>query len=440
MAAFYGSYFMRALAGTSLLVAGLLLPPPPLGFLSSRKLTLLPLAPCFLLGGLIYYVGASYGLETKGMPSPFYNLSLFTVYHFTETPPAEKSEPNITQTSSPLVRHVVLIVDESVSGDFIDLNVPRGTTPFLVSLGNSVTNFGLAISASNCTNTSNAVLRLGANPATLGKGGNDILSNPSVWKYARQAGFETHFIESPIISQYRGNYMSDEELRQIDNIHSVPEEVDVAYKDREVINFLKDILRRTKPQFVYANKFGAHFPYQYAYPADASDFKPHMLEYESIKNRERLVNSYKNAIRWSVDRFFESLVKEIDLSETVLIYTSDHGQNLLDDHKPVTHCRRMSQNLFEAVVPLLVWSGNDVQRKKFELAAKQNFNKASHFEIFPTILTLFGYDSQSVREQYHQSLFETIDEPLGFVSGPIAGRFGRKATWNSREGLEKIKR
>jgi glucan phosphoethanolaminetransferase (alkaline phosphatase superfamily) len=440
LAAFYGSYILRALANTSLLVAGLLIPPPPLGFLSFRKLKLLPLAPCFLLGGLIYYVGASIGFETKGMPSQFYNLSLFTVFHLTEAPPAEKSEPNMTQTSSPLVRHVVLIVDESVSGDFIDLNVPRGTTPFLASRTDSITNFGLAISASNCTHASNAILRLGANPKTLTHDGNSILSNPSIWKYARKAGFETHFIEAPVISMYNGNHMNPQELKLIDQVHSIPRENARAYRDLEIIGILKDILQRNRPQFVYVNKIGAHFPYQNSYPENADYFKPHMTAHESIGSRERLVNSYKNSIRWAVDGFFEILSSEIDLSESVLIYTSDHGQNLLDDDQPVTHCRRMSQNLHEAVVPLLVWSGNDTLHGKFDLAASHNFNSASHFEIFPTILTLFGYDPQSIRKQYHQSLFETIDEPLGFVSGPIAGRFGRKATWNSREGLEIIKR
>jgi len=36
-------------------------------------------------------------------------------------------------------------------------------------------------------------------------------------------------------------------------------------------------------------------------------------------------------------------------------------------------------------------------------------------------VTLFAYDPQSVREHYHQSLFVIIDEPQGFVSGPLGG-------------------
>jgi glucan phosphoethanolaminetransferase (alkaline phosphatase superfamily) len=165
-----------------------------------------------------------------------------------------------------------------------------------------------------------------------------------------------------------------------------------------------------------------------------------MQAYDTIEDRERLVNTYQNAIHWSVDHFFETLLAEIDLSDSVLIYTSDHGQNLLDDGNPTTHCRRIEANLYEAVVPLLVWTGDEELRQEFIRAAHMNSGRASHFEIFPAVLELFGYDPQLVKRRYHQGLFEKIDEPLGFTSGPIMGRFGWQATWHSRDGLDQLER
>lgn len=438
--AFYGVYFIDALARTSVLLAGLLIPVPAGRLLNWRGLVFVPFIPYLLLGGLIYYVGASEGRETSGMPSQFLVPGLFSVYVMSNPPSLEKSAVEIPLTKPSELNHIILIVDESISGDFIDLNVPRGTTPFLLSQSGSIVNFGLALSASNCSNASNAVLRLGANPHIPNFSDEGILANPSVWKYARKAGFETNFVEAQNITEGHRNFMNDKELKLIDHFVRYSKDTDISLRDAKMVKQISRILARPQPQFVYVNKFGSHFPYQSSFPENETVFRPTMQSYEVIEDRERLVNSYKNAIRWSVDRYFEALLDEIDLSNSVLIYTSDHGQNLLDDGKPTTHCRRSQESLYEAVVPLLVWTGNQALRRKFDVAARQNHDAASHFEIFPTILRLFGYDPEIVRQRYHQSLFEKIDEPLGFTSGPIMARFSKQAEWHSRTGIERLDR
>jgi len=438
--AFYHHYNLRALMATAVLVTGLLIPPPPVRKLKHRIFSLVPLIPCLLLTGLIYYVAASRGNEIKGMPSQFYNLGLFTIYTLSDSPSMEKSEVEIPLQEPSDLQHIILIVDESVSGDFIDLNVPRGTTPYLGSSASSIMNFGLALSASNCSKASNAIMRLGANPETLGKEGHSILNNPSIWNYAAVAGFETNFIDAQYLTESNQNYMNDVERGLIDHHLAISHETKIEYRDYEVIDRLREIMSRPTPQFVYINKLGAHFPYRRRYPKEETVFTPAMEPFESISSRERLVNTYKNAIRWSVDHFFQTLFETIDLANFVIVYTSDHGQNLLDDGKPDTHCRRTNQTLNEAVVPLLVWTDHAGLQAKFRQSVLKNHNAASHFEIFPTMLVLFGYPAEAVRLRYHQSLFEEIDTPLGFTIGPITGRFGRRPVWNSREGLEMISR
>jgi glucan phosphoethanolaminetransferase (alkaline phosphatase superfamily) len=141
-----------------------------------------------------------------------------------------------------------------------------------------------------------------------------------------------------------------------------------------------------------------------------------------------------------VDKFFQKFLEEVSLENAVVIYTSDHGQNLLDDGKPVTHCRRIAVNLHEAVVPLMVFTNRTDLKKSFMRSALKNYNKASHFEIFPTLLILLGYEASAVKNRYHLSLFDKIDTPLGFTSGPISNRFGKDPTWNSRDGLEALTR
>ncbi|MBL0942243.1 MAG: hypothetical protein IBJ00_05935, partial [Alphaproteobacteria bacterium] len=131
----------------------------------------------------------------------------------------------------------------------------------------------------------------------------------------------------------------------------------------------------------------------------------------------------------------------IDLTNVIIIYTSDHGQNLLHDGQPITHCRRTQPDINEAIVPLLIFTHNLAAFKKFKKAAQLNFNKASHFQIYPTLLTLFGYDLQQVKDKYGKSLFEAVEKPLGFTSGPIFSPFGHTQSliWNKDSRIKRTK-
>jgi glucan phosphoethanolaminetransferase (alkaline phosphatase superfamily) len=144
-----------------------------------------------------------------------------------------------------------------------------------------------------------------------------------------------------------------------------------------------------------------------------------------------MINSYKNAIHWSVDTFFKRLDEQADLSDTLVIYTSDHGQNLLDDGVPVTHCRADNPISEEAWVPLLVFSKDRGLASDLRKAARLNQNRASAFQIFPTILRVMGYDPVAVRRNHYPSLFDAVSEPVGFVSGGVFRMFGSKTTWNA---------
>jgi glucan phosphoethanolaminetransferase (alkaline phosphatase superfamily) len=438
--AFYGVTLLEAVMKSTVLLAGLLVPPPQIRRLASVIVGLVPIVPCVLIAGVIFHVGGQIGHETRGMPSQFLAASLMAVRASSAKPTGIKGDIAIPLLDSPGPKHIILIIDESVSGDFIDLNVDRGTTPYLLSQKSSIINFGLGISASNCSDASNAVMRLGANPETLGKTGHNIFTNPSVWKYAAAAGYKTHYLEAQDIIRYKTNFVTENEIGLIDQVWAVPQDISIPDRDLYLIRLLKATLASKEPQFILINKRGSHFPYSSSYPRQETVFSPAMSRLDAIAGREQLVNSYKNAIRWSVDHFFKTLFTEIDLTDSVLIYTSDHGQNLLDDGRPVTHCRRTYQSLFEAVIPLLVWTDNENLKNRFALSAGVNYNRTSHFQIFPTVLMLLGYDPEQVRKRYFISLFDRVETPLGFTTGSITGRFGRGPVWNSAERLEQIKR
>src|SRR5262249_29603183 len=67
------------------------------------------------------------------------------------------------ETPYPVVQHILYIIDESVRGDYIQLNNDKlSNTPFLSGLGGRLINFGVAISAANCSGGSRMMLSSGA--------------------------------------------------------------------------------------------------------------------------------------------------------------------------------------------------------------------------------------------------------------------------------------
>lgn len=432
----YGKQISKALLNSIILALAIGFTPLHFHALNWRILKLLPSIPYLLIIGIIYYSAGGLELETAGMPSQFYNLSLATIFTANSADVPIKREVKIPLTEKSLAHHIVVIVDESIRGDFIDLNTNRNTTPFLVSQDSLIANFGLSVSGSNCSNASNAILRLGANPEKLGR--QKILENPSVWKYAQKAGFETTYMFAYNGPANYDNYMNQAEFELIDHYFFIDSEIKPELWDNELAKNLIEVLKSPTPQFIYINKRGSHFPYATAYPEEETVFEPCMNANEVVSTRELLLNTYKNAIRWTVDGFFEKLIPEIDLKKTLLIYTSDHGQNLMDDGKYVTHCRRISPTLNEAISPLFVMTQNVELLQKFRRTADSNYNKTSHFQVFPTVLAVFGYDEKPVKAIYYQNLFESVEKPLGFTSGIIMGFLGRLPSWNSRDGIEEF--
>jgi glucan phosphoethanolaminetransferase (alkaline phosphatase superfamily) len=199
--------------------------------------------------------------------------------------------------------------------------------------------------------------------------------------------------------------------------------------DREAARIIQESLKAKNPQFIYLNKRGVHFHYEYFYPQGSGKFYPCLIAGEVTRDRNKLINSYKNAVQWAVDSFFQALLANAtDLGSSVIMYTSDHGQNLLEDGDPVTHCREKPTRQ-EAMVPLLVLTGNHPLFEKFKGAAVKNRNRANHFQIFPTILELFGFSPAEIKEKYYVTLFDSMPERLGFTSGAIFGRFGKTPKW-----------
>src|SRR5439155_16484551 len=120
-------------------------------------------------------------------------------------------------------------------------------------------------------------------------------------------------------------------------------------------------------------------------------------------SRDKMVNSYANAIRWSVDGVFEDLLPALDFKNTVLLYTSDHGKSFLEGAGKDTHGTIVNPPCSQANVPLFIIG--DCVQPRFSSGNKELMNTRSHFQIFPTLLSLFGFEEKKVTERYGPPLW-----------------------------------
>ena len=411
-----------------------------------RKLIASPLLILLALAGILFIRG---GDGARGLPASYTGAAYVLLYGYERS--TEVIQPRQPVTL-PVVRpprgdgDIVLLVDESISGQYLDINSDRGVYSGLQDPANGVAahNFGLAASIAHCSAAVNHTLRHGGTR-------DDYIringSMPSVWAYAHRAGLETVYIDAQRSGRMFNNMITESELGDIDqwvDFAAVP----VQRRDHAAADALADLLNDGKRQFIYLNKVGAHFPIHDKYPDAYRRFTPALprgrfLDITDTGDRtgfsgspESWVsyrNSYRNTLLWNVGAFFDRLLGQADLGNSTIIYTSDHGQNLHERGGTgvVTHCSP-DPVPEEGLVPLVVidtpQSAGQPGAIDWDAAVAQGRNKSSHFQIFPTVLEMMGYDPEAVQALYGTDLLAVDGAPFAF-NYQFNARLGRAPSW-----------
>jgi hypothetical protein len=350
---------------------------------------------------------------------------------YTPLEAGEREDIDFDGEIHPRYKKVVLIVDESVRGDVLGINNSEyDNTPFLSANGDII-NFGGAVSASNCSAESRLFMRTGLTAEQLPDGIGIWRNTPTFWQYAHKAGFETVFIDGFREPDVFHSYMNAAEAREIDDWITethIPE----YDRDMEIANDLRELLQQDKRMFIHVNKYGVHFPYSTKYDPSMT-YEPVGLGHDrGVKEYHAIIiKDYHKALRWSVDGFFAKIVPDLD-DDTLIIYTSDHGQALFEGGYEVQHCSTLPNvHWGEGIVPLFAVAGRSDFAERLKRHAALGFNRASHFDIFPTLLLAFGYPEAWVRGAYGHSLLDfPTDRPRKVFTGP----FWSTGDWLDIEG------
>ena len=411
-------------------LAGFLLFPSPRHSLwkaHGSKLCWVPVIPVMLICTILLM---KEGGGSQGLPQHFAPLAVsgVTLAKSAAQPEQTRTAPTIKPHARPGVRNIVMLVDESVRADYVNLTQGNVFTPMLADRARQILNFGASASGGNCSHYSNALIRLSA---TRGNIVNSIKQNPTIWQYAKLAGYRTVFIDAQAsinknASRFQ-NFMTVTEAADIDRIVTF-DDIVTPNLDQELMKVVNEELSGPVPVFIYANKNGAHFPYQHGYPEDEVVFDVGEPTQVTV-SKEAIIKSYINNIRWNVDRLLSHFLDSADLSETLMLYTSDHGQVL--NPGSMTHCSVENPNPREGLVPMLAMTQHPETLRRLKESVPQSWQKTSHFQLVPTILNAMGYASNQVAKVHGASLFDSPQpQGNGFSSGDIFGLFHQEVRWN----------
>jgi lipid A ethanolaminephosphotransferase len=413
-------------------------------FRSKAPAPMAAVAPAIALLMVTVILFARGGDGGRGLPSMYMSLAylnLFAYESLTQSvgPREGVQLPHSGRSPS---QDLVLIIDESVSGNYLDINTPNGVPTPLGHPPDSVRviNFGYAASITNCSAGVNYTLRFG------GTRDDYVRINarmPSIWQYAKAAGLETVFIDAQRTGGMLINRMNKGELADIDQWLQFN---DVAVRDRDMATAAKlaSLFADGAQQFIYVNKMGAHFPIHDKAPDEFVRYRPALPRgsYGAVADSGQRFgigdsaadwvlyrNSYRNTLLWTVGEFFNRLFGSGQLDGAVIIYTSDHGQDLHERGNPGlnTHCGQ-SPVMEEGLVPLLVVEGAGVHSLDWTTHLEENRNHSSHFNIFPTLLELMGYAPDAVQAIYGRPLTVPTRDPFTFNSR-FNARLGRPPKW-----------
>ena len=398
-----------------------------------------PLGALALLTALLFVRG---GDGARGLPGAFTPIAYLTLATGGQLASGGTRRSVTMQPGRPRTEgDVVLVIDESISARYLDLADPAGVRTGLLTppSGIAVHNFGVAASVTNCSLGTNLTLRHGG---TRERYMELNATGPSIWDYARRAGFVPVYIDAQRTGGGLHNGMDAAERARIETFVQF-DAVPVEERDHAAAERIVRHLANGRREFILVNKVGAHFPVHDKYPDSYAVYRPALprgrfLGIADTGSREgfdgsgeqwrRYRNAYRNTLLWKVGGFFERLLAPGTLHGATVIYTADHGQDLRERGGTGVHTHCSAHPVpEEGAVPLAVLTDSSAINR-WTGAAQRNLDQASHYQLFPTLLALMGYAPQEVRAVYGESLAGPLDDELRFNTR-FNARLGRKPEW-----------
>ncbi len=292
-------------------------------------------------------------------------------------------------------RNVVMLITESVRAQSVCLDYSESCkfTPFSNKAAPDRIPLTQMRALDSTTAISLAIMWNGLLPTATRE---ELHSAPILWEYLHAAGLESAYYTSQnLLFGNSGTWLEGAPWTR--HVSATMLEPDPTYEtgadDGTLVDFaLGDINALKEPWLAVVHLSNTHFPYK----VDPADM-PFVLQDEGTDPEIR--NLYQNAIYLqdkAVGRFLEGMKRRPDADRTVIVYVSDHGEQLREKGA-VGH----TESLFDPEIRIPFWIAapqgtlsEDEQRSLRSLHAAP----VTSIDVFPTVMDLMGlWDAPSIK-------------------------------------------
>lgn len=245
--------------------------------------------------------------------------------------------------------YVVIIGETSRADNWGLYGYERNTTPKLQQDSNIIF-FNDAITQSNTTHKSVSIMLTAASAENYGI----IYEQKSIIEAFKEVDFTTAFISNQSANRTFTDYFAQEAdyIKYYRHFNDKENNYDGALLPelQHCIDSIKGNL------FIVLHTYGSHFNYKERYPKEYSVFTPDNVVEISRANRDILINAYDNTILYT-DNFIHNVIKILEQSNSCssLFYTSDHGEDILDDNRQRFLHASPNPTYYQLKVPMLMW-------------------------------------------------------------------------------------
>ena len=203
-------------------------------------------------------------------------------------------------------------------------------------------------------------------------------------------------------------------------------------KDRESSNYLLERIEQCTQEKPLFSFIFLDAPHGYSSPKSFNPFKAseESINYLTVnkdgKDIKAVYAQYKNAVSYN-DTLFGEMIEKLKAKglydESLIIYTSDHGQEFYE-YGYFGHNSSFSRA--QVVTPMIIKLPNSL-KKEIELPSEFPSILTSHNDIVPTLLTLLGLENKSSDYSNGKNIFDKT----------FSREYVFSANWNNNAIIDK---
>ncbi len=297
--------------------------------------------------------------------------------------------------------NIILVIGESYSKYHSSLyGYEKNTNPGLskrIDNGEMVI-FNDAVTISDHTNgVMGSVFSLSKGVESLN---GDILF-PAIFK---AAGFKTALYDNQYFVGNGISFLSDAELSK--TVFDDRNDSKARY-DLDIVNMM-GLGKDSANHLIVYHLMGQHYTYADRYPEKFAKFKASDYTVPADMDKRQIVAHYDNATLYN-DYVMDNLMKNNSDKKAIIIYFSDHGEEIFDQGDYMGHGNAtVSKDMrYQMSVPMMIWASESYRKENAE--QWQKIQHASTLPVFTDDISHLLIDLAGIKTEY-------LDETRSFIN------------------------